>query len=371
MGVLHIEGCRCPQCRGVCAEHQPDATGSAVNRQDATFSVRATGRFAGAPMYQPLPCVLCAWLRTASRWVDEVQSPPVHIRKRASMTQHTRSLRAIAALLVGTAAATAAHAELSFVDFETNPGLAQGPSIFVAVPGVQTISTAPATFGGGVVLGLATFFPAISFASSPNVYGTADFGNHLSRTLTIDIQPNFITTQVSFALFNGETFQQSYTARAFDGATQVASQTLANVAANFNSGYGIIDLKATNITRVTIDADGAPAAFDFLIDDVAFNQSLTDVITTPLPPVYQPPVQPVEVVLDDLDVVEVDDGGHRQKRKRKGKGFVQIDFGEDLNDIRSEVLLFNQVTPVPEPSTWILLMGGLAVLGLRAARRPR
>jgi hypothetical protein len=121
-----------------------------------------------------------------------------------------------------------ARAATAFVDFETNPNLSTGPSIYVAVPGPQTIVTAPATFSGGVVLGLATFFPAISFASSPNVYGTADFGNGLSKTLNIAVDPTFTTTEVSFALFNGETFNQSYTATAFNGSTQVASQSLAS-----------------------------------------------------------------------------------------------------------------------------------------------
>jgi hypothetical protein len=63
------------------------------------------------------------------------------------------------------------------------PATKQGPSIYVAVPGPQTIVTTPASFSGGVVLGFATFFPAIAFATVPNVYGTADFGNHLSESL--------------------------------------------------------------------------------------------------------------------------------------------------------------------------------------------
>lgn len=286
------------------------------------------------------------------------------------MRMNNRGARALAVALACTGVASA-QAATAFVDFESSPNLPQGPSVYVAVPGIQTIDAGVATFDGGVVLGLATFFPAISFASSPNVYGTADFGNQLARTLTIDINPSFLTTQVSFALFNGETFNQSYTARAFNGSTLVGAQTLANVAPNFNSGYGIIDLTAGNITRVTIDADGAPAAYDFLIDDVAFNQSLTSVITSPLPPVTQPAVQPVEVQLDKLNVVTEDSQGHRQKRKQKGKGLVQIDFGEDLNDIRSDVLLYTPTPAVPEPATWALMLAGIAVVGLRRTRRQR
>ncbi|EHR69068.1 PEP-CTERM putative exosortase interaction domain-containing protein [Burkholderiales bacterium JOSHI_001] len=279
---------------------------------------------------------------------------------------------ALLACAAGLAMSPAQAQTTAFVDFESTPGLAQGPSIYVAVPAMQVINVPNiATFSGGVVLGLATFFPAISFASSPNVYGTADFGNGLSPTLTIDINPNYLTTEVSFALFNGETFAQTYTARAFNGATQVAAQTLTSVAPNFNSGYGVIDLIAAGgITQVTIDADGAPAAFDFLIDDVAFNQALTNVITTPLPPVVQAPVQPVEVQLDNLDVVVLDTDGQRRKRKQKGKGTVQVDFGEDLSNIQSEVLLFDPITtPVPEPSSTGLMLLGLAGMGVLLRRR--
>ena len=120
--------------------------------------------------------------------------------------------------MVEMAAAPPVVAATALVDFETAPSIATGPSIYVAVPGPQTISAAPATFTGGVVLGFATFFPAISAATPPNVYGTADFGNGLSRTLSIAIDPAFATTEVSFALFNGETFTQTYSVHAFNGA---------------------------------------------------------------------------------------------------------------------------------------------------------
>ena len=261
----------------------------------------------------------------------------------------------------------------ALVDYEINPALAQGPSVYVAVPAVQVIHSIPAVFNGGVVLGLATFFPAIAFASAPNVYGTANFGNNLGRTLSIDINPSFLANEVSFALFNGETFSQSYTVRAFDGATEVATQTLVNVAPNFNSGYGLIDVKAPNITRVTIDADGAPAAFDFLIDDVAFNQSINQAVPNlPTVPVPQPSTAPVEVQLDNLDVVVLDDQGQRQKRKQKGKGLVQLNAFDDINHIRGEVLLITLTTPVPEPESWVLMLAGIAGLGMyKSQRRAR
>ena len=171
---------------------------------------------------------------------------------------------AIAAGLVAVAGTGILHANpvTALVNFDP-PGVPQGPSIYVAVPGPQTISTTPATFSGGVVLGFATFFPAISFATTPNVYGSANFGNNLSNALTITTDPAFTTTEVSFALFNGETFNQSYTVDAFNGASLVASQTLTNLAPNFNSGFGLIDLNNLGgITSVTI-AHSPTAAWDF------------------------------------------------------------------------------------------------------------
>ena len=250
--------------------------------------------------------------------------------------------------------APSANAAVGLVNFETNPILGTGPSIYVAVPGQQTIATAEATFSGGVVLGFATFFPAIAFATPPNVYGTADFGNRLARDLTIDINPSFLTTEVSFALFNGETFNQTYSINAFNGATLVGNQTLTNMAPNFNSGYGLVDLTvAGGITQVVITPTGAPVAWDFLIDTVAFNQSITSVVNAPPPPpsILAPPTPPV-------------------RGRRHGRGeieLVEVNFGDDVNDIRGSV--FVVTTPVPEPSSWAMLLAGLGWLGFVLYRR--
>lgn len=244
-----------------------------------------------------------------------------------------------------------AGATTALVDFETIPSLSTGPSIYIAAsPSPQTITTAPATFSGGVVLGDATFFPAISFATSPNVYGTADFGNGLPEQLTIAIDPTFTTTEVSFALFNGEVFNQSYTVNAFNGASVVTTQSLANIAPNFNSGYGLVDLvSAGGITSVTITPDGAPSAWDFLIDTVAFNQSITTIPTPPPPPVVQPPVDPVQ--------------GHRHGHGKGEIELVEVNFGDDVNDIRGSVVV------VPEPATFTMMLLGIGSLGLFARRR--
>lgn len=247
----------------------------------------------------------------------------------------------------------------SLVNFDP-PAVPQGPSIYVAVPGPQTITTTPATFTGGVALGFATFFPAIAFATAPNVYGTANFGNGLSTSLNIAIDPLFTTTEVSFALFNGETFAQTYTVDAFNGTSLVASQTLTNVAPNFNSGYGLIDLNNLGgITSVKIAPTGAPSAWDFLIDTVAFNQNVTTVVNAPPPPplVLPPPVPPVQ--------------GHRHGHGKGETELVEVNFGDDVNDIRGSVLLVTPADPnaVPEPSSYMLILGGVAGLLLRRKRR--
>lgn len=266
----------------------------------------------------------------------------------------TATLGCITAIVLNTSSALAT---VALVDFENTPSLPQAPSIYVAVPGPQTIVTTPATFTGGVVLGNATFFPAIAFATAPNVYGTADFGNGLSETLNIAVNPAFQTKEISFALFNGETFYQSYQVSGYNGSTLVASQTLNNLAQNFNSGYGLVDLKASNLTSVAITPVGAPKVWDFLIDTVAFNQSIQQAINNPpptVPPAVLPPPPPPVVIVDPNEVEHE----------------VELDFGDSPTNIRGTT---NPYTPpvqaVPEPSTWAMILLGFVGLGLLAGRR--
>ena len=159
---------------------------------------------------------------------------------------------------------------------------------------------------------------------------------------------------MSFALFNGEVFNQSYIVSAFNGASQVGSQTLAQIAPNFNSGYGLVDLVVPGgITSVTIAPTGAPAAWDFLIDTVAFNQSITSIVNPPPLPVVQPPVPPVR--------------GHRHGHGKGEVELVEVNFGDDANDIRGSVLVVP--SQVPEPSVWAMLLIGFAAVGFKAHRR--
>jgi hypothetical protein len=123
--------------------------------------------------------------------------------------------------LLAEASLVPASANTALSDFETTPGLAQEPSIFVAVPGPQTIVTPPAAYSRGAVLGFVTFFSAIAFVIAPNL----------------------------------------------------------------NKGCGLVDvIAAGGITSVTIAPTSTPSsAWDFLINSLAFNQNITSIINPPPP----------------------------------------------------------------------------------------
>ena len=116
-----------------------------------------------------------------------------------------------------------------------------------------------------------------------------------------------------------------------------------------NSDYGLIDLIAPNITSASIASTGIPSAFDFLIDSVAFNRSITNAINVP-PPAGDPlpAVEPVK--------------GHRHGRHNDEIELVEVDFGDDVNDIRGSALV---VPPAPLG----LLLAGVGMMGGLARRR--
>jgi hypothetical protein len=281
--------------------------------------------------------------------------------KKVTLVNKAKSLSGVASFAILALAATLqpAAATTALVTFDPGQGFAQGPSTYVAAGAQQTLTTTPATFTGGVILGFATFFPAIAYATAPNVYGTADFGAGLSKLLSINVNSGFATNEVSFALFNGETFAQSYEAIAYNGSSVVAKQTLSNLAANFNAGWGTVDLKASNITNVTISAVGQPNVFDFLIDTVSFNQSIsTAVLPTPVtaPPTVFTPPPPVQIV-DPNTEKEVE---------------VDLNYGDNqgydsLRSLRNKPV----ITTVPELSTWAMMFVGFAGLGFAGYRRNK
>jgi hypothetical protein len=182
-----------------------------------------------------------------------------------------------AAVLLSASSASATVAVVNFDDLTT------GPDVFSGL--AQTISTAPAVFTGGMIVGNPIFLPQTVFATAPNLYGAASFDPNLSETLTISVNNTFSTTELSFILINGMTSTVSYLATAFSGATSVASQTLTNISSNQStSGFGLVDLiNAGGITKVEIAPVGLPTGFDFFIDTIAFNESIQTAINSPSP----------------------------------------------------------------------------------------
>ena len=128
------------------------------------------------------------------------------------MTSKLSILTAALALLI----THSAQAATAFINFDDLP---LGPMTFPeAMPSPQTITYPQATFSGGAILGYATYFPAQGFATAPNIYGTAWFGDNLLETMTITINPSFPTSEVSFSLFNGVIPSQTYTVSAFNAS---------------------------------------------------------------------------------------------------------------------------------------------------------
>jgi hypothetical protein len=175
-------------------------------------------------------------------------------------------------------------ADTVLINFETVPPEATGSPFFDSTPMETIVVPGIATFTGGIILGNESNLPAQSFGTPPNVYGTAGFGNNLSSTLTMTIDSAFGTVnEVSFPVFNGSTQVESYIVDAFDGTTLAGSQTLSDLPANTSSGFGIIDLKAAAITKITVAPVALDASccsgWDYSIDSVALNESVQQAFT--------------------------------------------------------------------------------------------
>jgi hypothetical protein len=159
------------------------------------------------------------------------------------------------------------------VDFETTPSLPAQPSTFAAAGPSQTITVAGiGTFTGGAVLGNPTFLNSFStHGSPPNTYGTANFaGPTYSPNITLTISPNIVVTNIGGVLFNGEATTQTFSVTAFSGATQVAQQTLSNVAADSSpNGFADFSVSAGSITRLVFAETSNGPSFDYFIDNVS------------------------------------------------------------------------------------------------------
>ncbi|MEZ5932695.1 MAG: hypothetical protein R3F54_12190 [Alphaproteobacteria bacterium] len=190
-------------------------------------------------------------------------------------------------LLLG---AQANVAQAIIIDFESVPPLATGPSVFADAGPAQDITIGGVTFSGGVVLGFPTFLPATPFATTPNLYSTA---NHpaggavgdpsLQPALSITLDGAVAATTIEGLLFNGLIDVDSFLIQAFSGAALVDSVSLDNLPANLANGFDVfrLDSGGAIIDLVTIAADlSDPFAgeWDFFIDTIAINEPIENVL---------------------------------------------------------------------------------------------
>ncbi|MEN6448862.1 MAG: PEP-CTERM sorting domain-containing protein [Thermoguttaceae bacterium] len=174
-----------------------------------------------------------------------------------------------------------ADAGLLLVDFENTPSLPTGPHGIMPYFPMQTITVpGKVTFTGGYVLGTPTNFPAMSYASSPNLYATANNDSALSPNLAVTTDPSFTVSHVEGILFNGLITSASYTVEAYLGTTLVDSEVFADVPPNSSSGYARFSLSSDRIDRVLF-IPASTSNFDYLIDSMTFT-SVPEPSTLPL-----------------------------------------------------------------------------------------
>jgi PEP-CTERM motif len=182
----------------------------------------------------------------------------------------------IAVLVLWTFVASPANATNLTINFETLPVLPTQPNNFFAAGAMQTYSSAGLfTISGGVALGNPTFLPAFpAHGSAPNLYGTTDFADAtLLSAITLDLAVAQMFTNVTGVLFNGQSFAEDYTVRAFSGASQVALQTLLAVPDNLTvagfANFSVSSTAANPITRVVFTTPNAgPNGWDFFVDTI-------------------------------------------------------------------------------------------------------
>jgi hypothetical protein len=157
------------------------------------------------------------------------------------------------ALLLGVAMPGRA-AVIATIDFENIPSLATQPSTFAAAGAMQTY-TSPGVFSisGGVVLGNPTFLAAFAaHGTPPNAYGTSDLGDvTLSPTITLALPAAEGVTGVTGVLFNGQLFAENYRITALSGATTIANPIVNVLNTNSSSGFANFSLSSTAAQPIT------------------------------------------------------------------------------------------------------------------------
>jgi hypothetical protein len=151
------------------------------------------------------------------------------------------------------------------IDFDSQ-GLT-GPSTFAAANPIPqtipiTVSGITVTFNFGVILTQATNFPA----NQTSVYGTASFVPGMSNPMIITFsQP---VTNFFMNLYNGQVTDATYEVSDNNGNSQNFT-----LPPNLSSGQSLVGIPATG-TMITIEDITGSGSWDFLIDNIGFNQPL-------------------------------------------------------------------------------------------------
>lgn len=185
--------------------------------------------------------------------------------------------RTITTALTITAMTAVASAGLSTltVDFDDRP---LGPSTYAAAGPEQVLNYygGQIQFSGGVVLGFPTAFPAVEFATEPNVYASSNFGHEtLDSIISIDIA-GLAVDRVEGLLFNGEVQVNDFMVRAYDAAGLLLDSEMHTIASNSDSGAAIFSMNSDspNIARVEFEEFNTDGAWNMLLDTIVFNQEI-------------------------------------------------------------------------------------------------
>lgn len=185
----------------------------------------------------------------------------------------------ITALIACTAMTATANAGITAytVDFDDRP---LGPDTYAAAGPEQILDYAGGQiqFSGGVILGFPVNFPAVDFATEPNVYASSNLGDPtLSDTLAIDINLGGAgASLVQGLLFNGESQVNDFMVTAYDLSGAVVDSAMYNIAANTDSGAAIFSMSSDsdNIYRVEFQEFNTDGAWNMLLDTITFNREI-------------------------------------------------------------------------------------------------
>ncbi len=196
----------------------------------------------------------------------------VHNQERFTMNNTITALIATASF---TAAASAGIAYT--VDFDDQP---LGPSTYAAAGPEQILDYAGGQiqFSGGVVLGFPTAFPAVDFATEPNVYASSSTGDpSLNPTVAIDINlAGAGASLVQGLLFNGEVQANDFIVTAYDLSGAVVDTAMYNIPSNLDSGAVVFSMSSDmdNIYRVEFQEYNTDGAWNMLFDTITFNREI-------------------------------------------------------------------------------------------------